>query len=557
MDELASTRIFRSADPKASHCSAEVKVEDPSFARRLCAKLARAKDSPIEAVAIASRAPALTGHRRIDCRKLICSWHRPVKLVWLNFGNRDIATKVQSRFASGKYKILNHTVEADKPHGNDDWRNTLGWTVALKTVPGSAGRIDVAQAIPDHWKPRIINLGEATYKTDSNTAKASVKSLLTDIGQLAWWEDTSGPQSKREKAVARYIEDVDAQKAATLLNNTPLPFAKNLKLSVQALTNAKFRVLTRIYAALEKRINAHAQAWKDAKLWFNCYAPVNGYSVLKIEGENRKDVADAADTLERILAGEIAAVDGAPLWSPSLRNNEETYEKVKAIQNDTGTVIIRNRRKRVITLYGPADQFEQTRDLLATVLRESSASTFTITVNAKQLHWARAGGLRSISRAIGGIRATFDDPFNPKAILISGSDEHRRLAQELVDAEGPSAVDNGDEDADCCVCWTPAEDPVSTKCGHVYCGDCFENLCESAFTSNEAQASVICKGNADQCGTTFSLEELENNLSMGAMEDLLESSFKSYVTKNPLEFRYCPAPNCSTIYRVGTDRAHW
>jgi hypothetical protein len=555
-DKLASTRILRSADSHSSHCSAEVKVEDPSFARRLCAKIASAGDSQVKAVAIATRAQSSAGRRRIDCGKLICSWHRPAKIVWLNFGNQDIAKKVKNGFMSGEYKILDHKVEAGELSGRDDWRNPLGWTVALRAVPGPAGHIDVARDIPNRLRPREISLGEPTYKADADTAKASVRSLLTDIGPLAWWEDTSGPESKREKAVVRYLEDADARRAASLLNNARLPFAKKANLTVQALTTAKFRVLTRIYEVVEPRIDSQRQAWRDARLWFTCYGSVNGYNVLKIEGEKTQDVTDAANTLEIILAGEIAAVDGVPLWSPSLGNNDETYEKVKAIEHDTGIVIIRNKQKRILTLYGPADKFEQTKNLLTNVLKEDCSSTFRITINAKQLRWAQVGGLRSISRAVGGRRATFDDPFNPKAILVYGSEEDHTLAKDLLDAQEPSATLNGNEDVDCCVCWTPAEDPVSTKCGHVYCGDCFENLCEAVFTSDDSQASVVCKGNADQCRTTFSLEELEDNLSMGTMENLLESSFKSYVAKNPLQFRYCPAPNCDTIYRVGTGRMY-
>lgn len=384
-DKLASTRIVPSTGPHSIYCSAEVKVEDPSFARRLCTKVAAAADSQVKAAAIAAPAQVSTGGRRIDCRKIACSWHRPVKIVWLNFGNRDIASKVQARFASGVYNILDHQVEASSPSGQDNRGNPLGRTVTLSAVPGRADQADVARAIPDHWKPRKINVGEPTYEVDADTARASVKSMLMDIGPLAWWEDTTGPDSKREKALARYVEGADAQRAASILNNAPLPFAKKARLAVQAFTTAKFRVLTRVYKALEPRIDAQRPAWKDARLWFTSYASVNGYNVLKIEGEKRQDFADAAGALERILAGEVATADGVALWSPSLRSNTETYGKVKAIECDTGIIILRNKRKCQMRLYGPADRCEQARTRLATVVKEDSASTFSLKVTAKQL----------------------------------------------------------------------------------------------------------------------------------------------------------------------------
>lgn len=399
-------------------------------------------------------------------------------------------------------------------------------------------------------------MGNPTYMADSDTARASVKSLLLSVGPLTWWEDTSGPTAKREKALARYVEDADAQRAASILHNTRLPFADKARLTVQYFTTAKFRVLTRIYEAVEPRIDAQKRSWKDARLWVTCYDPVNGYNVLKIEGEERKDVVSASDALEEILAGDIAVVDGVKLWSPSLSSNGETYEKIKAIEHETGTVILRNKRKHLLRIFGCQDKCDRAKDLLATVVKEESASTFSIKATSKQLHWARTGGLRTMSRVLGGSRATFDDPLNPKAILVSGSEEDYRRAQGILDAEVPPAISNSEEDSDCCVCWTPAEDPVLANCGHVYCGDCFENLCEAAFTTEEPEALVACKGNGDQCKTTVALEELEGNLSMKAMEALLESSFQSYVSKNPLKFRYCTAPDCDMIYRVGTGRMH-
>lgn len=554
-DKLVSARVLPSKPPSSQH-SAEVRAEDPSFARRLCAKVESVTASQIEAVAIARPAQVSTGGRRIDCRKITCSWHRPVKIVWLNFGNQDIASKVQARFASGVYKILGHQVEAAGPSVQNDRRNPLGWTVALSAIPGRAERIDVARSIPDHWKPRKINMGEPTYKVDADTARASVKSMLMDVGPLAWSEDSSGTESKREKVLARYVEEADAQRAVSILHNAPLPFAEKAKLTVQAFTTAKFRVLTRIYQAVEPRIDAHRRSWKEARLWFTCYDSVNGYNVLKIEGEKRQDTADAADTLEKVLAGEVAAVDGVSLWSPSWRSNTEAYDKVKAIEHDTGIVILRNRRKCILRLYGLADRCEEAKNLLAAVVKQDSASTFSLRITAKQLRWAQTGGLQSISRALGGSRATLDDPFNPKAILVSGSADDHRRAKAILDEQEPSATISGGEDRDCSVCWIPAENPVSTKCGHIYCDDCFENLCEAAFTPSGSQTHVVCKGNFDSCKTTLSLEELEDHLSMESMEALLESSFKSHIAKNPENFRYCPSPNCEMIYRVGTGRMH-
>lgn len=94
------------------------------------------------------------------------------------------------------------------------------------------------------------------------------------------------------------------------------------------------------------------------------------------------------------------------------------------------------------------------------------------------------------------------------------------------------------------VCLTPPENPLSTKCGHTYCIDGFEGLCAAAGSA-EKDFSITCLGSMGKCQVVFTLDELQDTF-----EDVLESSFSSYIQRHPQSFRYCPKPDCGMIYRV-------
>lgn len=95
-----------------------------------------------------------------------------------------------------------------------------------------------------------METGTPSFSYDAEMANALVKSRLMDVGPLEWWEDAVFG-GKRAKAKARFQDDGDAAKAASLLDGWELPFHKKGKLTVQAIYSARFRVQERIYRAIK------------------------------------------------------------------------------------------------------------------------------------------------------------------------------------------------------------------------------------------------------------------------------------------------------------------
>ncbi|OIW25777.1 hypothetical protein CONLIGDRAFT_621675 [Coniochaeta ligniaria NRRL 30616] len=532
-----------------THCTAHVRVEDPQFAKRLCDVLADRRNDGLRAVPINAPMPQTTNNRRVDSKKVYCSWHKPTRTAWLNFSNEGIAAKVGSRFTSGIYKVLDQRVQCDGPTRGNGVRNHLAWTFKLSDLPGPAKESDVTRSIPQVFLPRHVEMSQAPYDLDLPTANAMIESILLQAGQLELWEGSPEGTGKRYKAKAWFMNDADARQAVVMFNDGPLPFNKNGKLTVQLVHSAKLKISADVYDAAEQEIVAHEQEWKAQHLVYRAYPPAHGFRVLKIEGGLAKDVAAAKKTLERILDGEVVKNDDGAVWAPSFSANGRAYQQMKQLERDLGIVIVRDKRRSQLRLMGPALSRAVARAAIVELAKADSSSIFTIELDAQQLSRAFKGGFRAVAAAIGHDKVTFDIASSPKCIRVVGSEADFALAQEILEGRqpAPKTTPESTSTSDCAICWTEAEDPVHTPCKHVYCAGCFEDLCLAGVN---ADGRVRCQGDAGRCVAVLPPGELQAHLASATLEDILEASFATYVARHLDDLRYCPTPDCGQMYRA-------
>lgn len=465
-----------SAPADNTYCSADVRVQDSQFARRLCALPAMKKHDGPKAVPINAPMPQTTNYRRVDSKKVYCSWHKPTKTAWLNFGIGDIAKKVGSKFSAGIYTVLNQRVQCDRPTrgtGNR-YRNPLAWTIRLSNVPVLARKEHITKDIPAALVPLHVELSTASYNVDLPTANTLIESLLLKAGPLERWEGSPEVFGKRFKAKARFLNDADARQAVKLFHNEPLSFYKNGKLTVQLVHSARLKIPTRVYNAVEQEIADHKQAWALQHLLYMAYPPTQGLRVLKIEGGISEDVASAKATLEKIIGGEVMMKDGTALWVPSFAANGRAYQRIKQLERELGILIIRDKRRSQLRLLGPRPRCKEAQPALIELARADSSPVFVIELDAQQFSQAFKGGYRAIAAAIGDDKVILDITSSPRRILVAGSEADFHVAQEIL--HGRVGVSRAKPEtasiSDCAICWTEAENPVHTPCKHVYCGGC-------------------------------------------------------------------------------------
>lgn len=147
-------------------------------------------------------------------------------------------------------------------------------------------------------------------------------------------------------------------------------------------------------------------------------------------------------------------------------------------------------------------------------------------------------------------KVNFNITSTPKRIIIVGTVGDYEVVTSIMNKKEPTQkTTNIPNNEDCAVCWNEAENPVKTGCHHVYCLDCFENLCMSATTQSTA-SKICCVRESGTCGKALSLPELQEHLSSTAFEELLEQSFSSYIRLNPQLLKYCPSVDCGYVYRI-------
>ncbi|KAF2459725.1 hypothetical protein BDY21DRAFT_316292 [Lineolata rhizophorae] len=543
--------------------SAIVQMEDPSFAANLREELERrksrdAKYIQLEAVHIPPSVLSESAARRVDSRRVICSWRKPSRRAKIKFGNESIAKRVMGKFQDGRYKILGDKVDCDlvtRFAGRANSVNlTTVWTVVLKNLPGVTTENDIARAIQSYDRPRDIELDNPTYSITDNQACSTIKSMFLSVGPLDLWEASADWDAQRMKAKARFQNDTDAREAAKRLNRETLPFYKFGRLSVDLITRAKFKVSTNIYDAVQPVIEQENSTWSGERIKLHTYRNVDAtqkYTVLTLGGPAANEVAKAKDKLANILTGHIAvdADDDTPIWG-GFFNSRKAHNDLKFVENDFGVVIVIDKRKSRLRLYGSAQNCKD-----ATIrLREIANADFSIryiVLDVFKYWWAAHGGFQRIVAAVGEGVAAMDTISTPKRIIISGSAQDFETASAICQGQirqsEKAKVEAGKSD-DCTVCWTEAENPIRTQCEHLYCLDCFENLCWSAASGNK-EAAISCQGDEGRCNAIFSLRELQEHLPSSSFEEILEASLTSHVRRRPQDFRYCPTADCGEIYR--------
>ncbi|PGH16141.1 hypothetical protein AJ79_01908 [Helicocarpus griseus UAMH5409] len=561
---IRAGRTDSSSDPAVT---ATVKVEDPSFARDLSAKLKGDKSG-------LSATPIPLSSRRTNCRKVYISWHKATRSAWVNFGNGDIANGVARKFNDGAYKCFGASVRSSEARDSQGGRsgglfssrcNPVAWTITLSDVPGNATSTNIQEAIRSPYdKPRHVEMGAASYQASDAEVSVDVRSRLEEHGPLESFYMAPVTRGKRVKATAWFQDEADARSACSMLDNVTLGILGKCKLTVTLVQSVKVKVFTTVYSSLKGIIEREINVWKEKHLALHVYPDaVERFTTLKIEGGNARDVTNARKALDEILSG-VVLTDGEggsnAVWNPALNSNGTAYRKLKVIEKALDVVIVRDKARCQLRFYGPPEKLQQAVQRVSDMLDEETSTNrcYEIDLKPHQFSWAMHGGFKSIEHAVGKNVVVFN--VVSRRITINGTQQQYEAALNTI-AGGKHAVEIRSPSENsiipvsekyCPICFCEADPPIQTSCKHTYCLDCFEATCKSASSTSKDQFRIACQGDEGNCPAVFTLRELKEHLSSSVFESVLQSSFGEYIQRHPEAFHYCPTPDCGFIYRCTT-----
>jgi len=108
--------------------------------------------------------------------------------------------------------------------------------------------------------------------------------------------------------------------------------------------------------------------------------------------------------------------------------------------------------------------------------------------------------------------------------------------------------------ADCVVCFCPIEEEAPfflELCGHAVCTACAANQVRSALGLGGLPLRCAREG----CGTLFALEDVRQLARRGLLDErrLFEAALSEHVRGHQDTVRFCPTPDCQSIYPVTAD----
>ncbi|EEU38658.1 uncharacterized protein NECHADRAFT_21495, partial [Fusarium vanettenii 77-13-4] len=385
--------------------------------------------------------------------------------------------------------VHGYRVTAHPPALGDD---LVTWVVRLTGLPESVRDQDVIQIIPKRYWPFQNQIRYLVYTDDTETESTFVRSMLDEYGPLERWEVSEISEGGQIKGQAVFFEEFHARNAATALDGRRLPFSKSRRLSTTVVTVVKFDVLPRVYDVVQGQIDAHKRFWEDQNIEFDVLPPRGSFSILQLKGSDRESMAKAKNELELVLAGEVMRQHGKNIWHPSFNNRGEAYETLKTIEEELGIAIVRDGWLSQFRVFGAGGRQALVAKALDRLIKDTSPPH------------ARASG----------------DSLKPKQY--------------------------------CQICFWVAEEPVMTSCNHAYCDHCFVGMCE-AMATNPGEFCITCEGDAGKCRKVFELAEICSLLPSETFDSILEESFTSFVQRHQDQFRYCPTPDCSQVYRAASQ----
>lgn len=523
-----------------------VRIWSSSFPKEAWRKL-RACTPGFEVVPIPVPLPVGSNFRQVDCRQVQFTWYRPTREVNLMFGTRQAALRLHQGFPAG-LTVHGWQVTVHPPAPGD---NPGTWVVKLTGLPESVRDQDVIQIIPKRYRPFQIQIQYLVYTDDKETESTFVRSMLDEFGPLERWEVSEISDGGQINGQAVFSEESHARNAAAALDGKRLPFSKSRRLFTAVVTMVRFDVLSRVYNVVQDQINVYKRSWEDQNIDFTAFPAQGSYLTLHLKGSDRELMAKAKYELELILAGEVMRQGGKNIWHPSFNNGGDAYETLKATEQELGLVIIRDGWLSQFRVFGAERHQAMAAETLGRVVKDMVSSHLIRLDQESELRWAVGGGFEEIQSQLGEDKVVFDE--SSRSILIQGSENDFAEAKFIMaNRQGGPSRDPLKQKQYCQICLWEAEEPVMTSCNHAYCGRCFIEMCE-AIAKNASEVCIVCEGDAGKCRGVLELSEICSLLPSKTFDNILEKSFTSFVQSHQQQFRYCPTPDCTQVYRAAPE----
>ncbi|KAJ6683585.1 hypothetical protein OIU85_007289 [Salix viminalis] len=289
----------------------------------------------------------------------------------------------------------------------------------------------------------------------------------------------------------------------------------------------------------------------------------NGSYRVKISANATKTVAELRRPLEQLMNGKKVNHCSLTPMVLQLLFSKDGIMLMKSLQQEMGTYILFDRQNLTVRIFGPEKKVALTEQKLIASLQALH--------DKEQTDIPLRGGamphdlMKKVVEKFGPDLHVLKEMF-PEAefmlntrrhvISFSGKKDLRLQVEEMIRDFAQSFGVNGsvkryeDDNIACPICLCEVEDCYQLEaCGHKFCQSCLVEQLESAMRGRDG-FPVGCAH--EGCGMHIWLTDLKSLLPYEKLEDLFRASLSAFVASSGGTYRFCPSPDCPSVYRVAS-----
>lgn len=353
---------------------------------------------------------------------------------------------------------------------------------------------------------------------------------------------------------------LEAAKALEKIEGKVLPgFLSWQKIKCQQLFQSSVYCPTPVYSVIKEQLHSLLERLQHRKgAECSLVKNENGSYRVMISANATKTVAELRRPLEQLMRGKT--IDHASLTPTILQLlfSRDGITLMKSLQRETGTYILFDRHSLSVRIFGSLKRIDMAQQkLVQSLLTLNESKQLQIHLRGvsmppnlmKEVVKNFGPELQGLKEKFPGAEFTLNS--RRHVISISGSIELKQKVEDIIyeiaQMSGPSAqrVDN---EAGCPICLCEVEDGYRLEgCLHQFCRLCLIEQCESAIKSRDS-FPMHCMH--EGCGAIILLTDLRSLLSSEKLDELFRASLGSFVASSGGNFRFCPSPDCPSVYQV-------
>jgi hypothetical protein len=402
--------------------------------------------------------------------------------------------------------------------------------------------------------PEAVMLGQPNYQSTAHSV-SRIRSLVDGIGEVLAFEVTYPHQLEgMVQALVHFASHAQAKQACRKLHDRSQHFLGNEKLYAVHLKTLSQALPPDVYDLHESDIRTLCETSRekfpgttatvsDQRTSTKHPCPV----LLKISGENIRDIGRVKVAFERLLRGETVKEEGQAVWDGFFGTPSGSAYLQELNSLNPGVEIRRNLNRCTITLSGAKEKRDIVRLALLERIKHLRAQKLdVIGLEGNLLAFFMSSDLLELQREVGPENVMLN--FAKHLLVVRGTEEVHKAARRAVELAKKSPLNKCRlNPANCPVCLSEPTAPITLRCGHSWCTSCLSSYLLASIDIKVFP--LTCIGSQAKCSQPIPISVARSVLNAEQFDKLVQASFLAHVHSNSQEFHFCPTPDCMQVYR--------